>query len=232
MRRVAVAFAIVTTFVLGSVSVAAAHVTIEPSSAPQGSDAVLTFVVPNESQTSATTKLVVQFPRDHPISDALVEPMPGWRAVVQPLAAPGQPASGATTDGGRPVDTVTWSALAGAPGIPLHQFGEFRVSVGLPADATSLVFKAVQTYADGSTVRWVELAPPGGTEPENPAPVLQLTPPVAEPGSGVTVTTAGPAGATKSDVDSAKQLGVIAIVMAAIALGAGLAGFAFGRRRA
>lgn len=47
-----------------------------------------------------------------------------------------------------------------------------------------LVFKALQTYSDGDTVRWID-DPAPGTEPEHPAPVLTLapagTPPTAPP---------------------------------------------------
>ena len=37
-----------------------------------------------------------------------------------------------------------------------------------------LVFKALQTYADGEVVRWIEDQAPGGEGPERPAPTLQL----------------------------------------------------------
>jgi hypothetical protein len=36
------------------------------------------------------------------------------------------------------------------------------------------VFKAVQTYGDGTVVRWIEDQPKGAPEPEHPAPVLTL----------------------------------------------------------
>ena len=49
------------------------------------------------------------------------------------------------------------------------------MSVGLPDDADSLAFPTVQTYSDGSTVNWVQVAPAGGPEPDDPEPVLTLT---------------------------------------------------------
>ena len=42
---------------------AGAHVTVSPSSLPQGTDdAILTFRVPNESATASVTSLKIQFP--------------------------------------------------------------------------------------------------------------------------------------------------------------------------
>jgi len=38
-----------------------------------------------------------------------------------------------------------------------------------------LSFKTLQTYSDGTVVRWIEEPQKGGAEPESPAPVLTLT---------------------------------------------------------
>jgi len=47
----------------GWAAVASAHVTVSPSSLPQGTgDAILTFRVPNESATASVTGLKIQFP--------------------------------------------------------------------------------------------------------------------------------------------------------------------------
>src|SRR5256885_2242197 len=71
LRRVGVAG-----LVMGAVVVvggpAWAHVTISPDSAPKGSDAVLAFNVPDESDTLSTTQVAIFFPTDHPIAEALV----------------------------------------------------------------------------------------------------------------------------------------------------------------
>jgi hypothetical protein len=34
----------------------------------------------------------------------------------------------------------------------------------------------VQTYSDGEVVRWIELTGADGKEPDNPAPIVKLTP--------------------------------------------------------
>jgi uncharacterized protein YcnI len=220
---------------IGLVAVAApawAHVVVSPSSAAKGSDAVLAFVVPNEKENATTTKVVVQFPTDHPIAEALVEPVAGWtaKATESTVKTPIQ------TDAG-PVNTavksVTWTATGA--GIAVGDFQEFKVSVGLPNDADSLAFPTIQTYSDGSEVDWVQVAPAGGPEPDNPEPLLTLTAGNAGGAATTPTTTAtgAPAATTsvkKSDVDNAKTIAVIGIIVGALGFLFGAAGLALGRR--
>jgi uncharacterized protein YcnI len=190
-----------------------AHVTVSPDTALQGADQVLVFSVPNESDTASTTTVEVAFPEDHPIATASVLPVPGWTAKINmtKAATPIKTDSGTSTD---QVANVTWTGGTIAPG----QFQQFTVNVGLPADGTSLAFKTVQTYSDGTIVRWVDLTTPGGAEPANPAPIVTLTK-TAE----TTTATTAPAAvaknvATSSDVDSAKTIGIIGIVLGGLGL--------------
>jgi uncharacterized protein YcnI len=44
----------------------------------------------------------------------------------------------------------------------------------LPADATRLSFKTLETYGDGEVDRWIEIQEPGQAEPDHPAPLLTL----------------------------------------------------------
>jgi len=46
----------------------------------------------------------------------------------------------------------------------------------LPADATRLSFKTLETYGDGEVDRWIEIQEPGQAEPDHPAPLLTLKP--------------------------------------------------------
>ncbi|MFB9180735.1 DUF1775 domain-containing protein [Dactylosporangium sucinum] len=46
----------------------------------------------------------------------------------------------------------------------------------LPRGATRLVFKTIETFEDGTSIRWVNVAGPGQPAPTNPAPVLLLMP--------------------------------------------------------
>ena len=227
MRRFAIVLATAGLTLAAAASPAWAHVKIEPESAAKGSDAVLAFAVANEKDPETTTKVEVQFPRDHPIAEALVEAMPGWTAeatqfkVTTPIETDNGPVTSA-------VDKVTWTATG--KGIAVENFQEFRVSVGLPTDADSLAFPTTQTYSDGSVVQWVQLTVPGGPEPDEPAPVLTLT---SASGDGAT-TPATPAATStvkKSDVDNAKTIAIIGIVVGALGLLAGIGGLARGRRR-
>jgi uncharacterized protein YcnI len=209
--------------VVAVASPAWAHVTIEPSQAPKGTDAVLAFTVPNEMDNADTTEVQVAFPTDHPIADALVQPTAGWTATVQmtKVQNPIKTDSGSTTDA---VQSVTWTGGAIKPG----QFEQFKVSVGLPDDADSLEFKTLQTYSNGQVVRWIEDTPKGGPEPENPAPVLTLTNATenAQPASASASSTS-----SSSSDSTARTLGIIGIVVGAIGVVvAGLA-MATSRRR-
>ena len=231
MRRIIVVPAVIAFALVALAGPAWAHVTVEPSSAPKGSDAVLKFVVPNEKENATTTKVVVQFPSDHPIAEALVTAMPGWTSEV----ATSHVITAIQTDNG-PVNTavksVTWTATDGK-GITQDHFAEFAVSVGLPDDADSLTFPTIQTYSDGSSVSWVEVTPAGGPEPDNPAPVLTLT---AGNEGGTTPTTAASSASAssnvkQSDVDNAKTIAIIGVIVGALGLIVAVVAVVLRRRR-
>jgi uncharacterized protein YcnI len=234
VRRIAIVFAAAGIALVAAAAPAWAHVKVEPESAPKGSDAVLAFVVPNEKDDATTNKVVVQVPTDHPIAEAQTEAIPGWTAEV----ATSKVTTPISTDNGEvnvAVKSVTWTATGA--GIAAENFQEFRVSVGLPDDADSLTFPTTQTYSDGSTVNWVQVTPPGGPEPDDPAPVLTLTAGESD-GGDTTPTTAAPTGNTaaasdvkKSDVDNAKTIAIIGIVVGALGLVAGIGGLALSRRK-
>ena len=138
---------------------AGAHVHVDADDASPGSISVLTFRVPNESDKGAlTTQLSVALPN---LTSAATEVMPGWSARLDRDAAAGT------------VRSVTWSALPGT-GIAPDQFAQFRISVKLP-DSQNVSFPATQTYSDGTVVKWDQPTPPGGAEPEYPAPELSLS---------------------------------------------------------
>jgi uncharacterized protein YcnI len=221
---------------------AAAHVTLGPDTAPKGgTDVELTFRVPNE-ETSATTQVEVDLPTDHPITGVLPEPVPGWTIAVQNYTLP----TPITTDDGtvtQVVQKITWSGGQ----IPVGQYQGFHVMVGkLPDDVDSLTFKALQTYANGDVVRWIDVQQAGQPEPDHPAPVLALTaaggqaaaPPPGAPSSSapqapsVTATAAPGAESSASGSDStARALGVAGVVLGVLGLAAGAFGLAAARRR-
>jgi uncharacterized protein YcnI len=147
-------------------------------------------------------KVEVQIPADAKLSSVSVRPLPGWTAAVTPT-------------------TVTWTGGTVAPG----QFQEFEISVGPLPKLDELTFKALQTYDDGDVVRWIEPTPPGGEEPEHPAPVLALTPATGDDhhdAAPTTVAAASDAGDAGDDGDGAVVgayvLGGVAALLAAAAL--------------
>ena len=237
-RRFVVAGAVAGMFVCLLAGPAAAHVSIDPPSVPKGATVKLSFLVPNESTTLRTTKVQIVFPAaPNVIPGVAVEAKPGWKFTVvnQTLAQP------ITTDDGT-IDTVigsiTWTADNTAAGIGKDEFGEFTVDAdGIPENTDQLVFKAVQTYSDGSLVRWGDPVTPGGPVAEHPTPILQLTAPAGE-SSGSTTTTTEPASgggttvvSTATQDNSARALGIVGVAVGAIALLVATGAFMRKRRR-
>ncbi|GGP69410.1 YcnI family copper-binding membrane protein [Streptomyces melanogenes] len=240
-RRVAVVGAVAASSVVMLAGPALAHVSVQPEgSAAKGGYAVVNFKVPNERDDAQTVKLEVNFPADHPLASVQPQALPGWTVEVtkskldKPLTVHGKQINEAVTK-------VTWSGGK----IESGYFQKFPLSIGaLPTDTDKLVFKAVQTYSNGETVRWIEEQKQGAEEPANPAPVLALSAASADHHGG-----AAPASDDKKDDDmaghddkkteaasdskdtdnTARALGVVGIVV-------GVAGVAFGvlagRRRA
>jgi uncharacterized protein len=164
----------------------------------------------------------VTLPEDAPLTFVSVEPVPGWTVDVQERDLD-QPIEGEGEEITRVVSTITWSGGSIAPG----QFQRFAVSAGpLPEDAESLTFPAVQTYSSGEEVAWIEETPPGGAEPESPAPVLELAGAETDTDGGASTSTTADAGTAASadlasvedDADSAKALGIVGIVVGAVGL--------------
>jgi len=184
---------------------ASAHVTVNPNTATGGSYSKLTFRVPTESDTASTTKLAIYFPQKPAFAAVSVKPHPGWSFRV--------------SKSGDDVSKVVWTPTSAANDIKPGEFDEFDISLGpLPTSGT-VVFKALQSYSDGSVVRWIDPTVAGQPEPAHPAPVLTLTP------TSTTTSTAAGAAPAKEVVekdDSSKTplvLSIIAVVLAAGAVG-------------
>jgi uncharacterized protein YcnI len=204
---------------------------VEADDATAGSFSVLTFRVPNESDTAGTVKLAVTLPNDTPFLSVSTKPVPGWKATATEakLAAPVE-VEGTTIT--KAVRTVTWTADRGVR-IGPGEFQEFAISVGpLPAPKT-IVLPAEQTYSDGTVVSWTEATPASGQEPEYPAPEFSIAPAAVGEGHGADTTSASPSvsAAPPSAVDSSDTL---ARVLGGLGLVAGVAALAValvGRRR-
>jgi uncharacterized protein YcnI len=229
LRTVAVASTAAAVALLVLARPASAHVTVSaPGATRGGSDQEITFRVPVEKNVN-TVGLKVALPTDTPIASVQVQAMPGWTHAEKStkLTTPIHTDDGDITDA---VSEVDWTVQAG-PGLKPGEFGVFTILAGQLPDAPTLTFKAIQTYADGSSVSWIETAAPGtSTAPEHPAPVLTLA--TATPSSSrapVTGTVKATA-AAKADDTGPVLLSIVALVLAAAALGLGVVSRARGRR--
>jgi methionine-rich copper-binding protein CopC len=155
-----------------------------------------------------------------------VEPVPGWNAKITTthLTNPVKMTNDTVTDA---VASIVWTANPGNA-VATGQFQQFRIpTAGLPTNTTQLMFTATQTYTDGAVVNWNQPTPPGGPEPDHPAPHLTLTTattagPASSGGvSATTPPTASPMTMTSTD-NTARWLGGIAVALAAAALASGL----------
>jgi uncharacterized protein YcnI len=227
IRKLGVAVACALAFLVLDAAVVGAHVTVSPSSIPQGTrDVIVTFRVPNESATAAVTGLRVQFPLDHPISLVSPEAGSGWRVAVVKAALP----KPVTTDDGTFTSTVSEIDWSGGT-IPVGQFGEFNaLAQGIPTGTPQLVFKAIQSYSDGSVVSWIEVPDRTVPNPAHPAPTLTLTAsrktgPSAAPSSA----SAGAATVVAASGNDAQS--IAALILAGFAVLLGLLAVWLGRPR-
>ena len=220
--------AVLVAAILALPAAAAAHVTLQPETAPAGGFARFDVRVPNERDDATTAKVEVQMPDGFVF--ASYEPVAGWKAQVKTEKLD-QPIE--TDDG--PVDeqvnTITWTATDPAAAIQPGQFRDFGISVGLPdqyAAGDALTFPAIQTYDDGEVVRWI-----GAPDSDEPAPEVTLT--AAEEEHGHAAAEEEPtatAGADDSDDDASGAptwLAILALVVGAAGLVAG--GLALRERR-
>jgi uncharacterized protein YcnI len=223
LARVAVAGCAASAAVLMLAVPALAHISVTPGSARAGSAAVLTFHVPDEEATADTTRVDMKIPTAHPIVNLLVKPVPGWTISVKTITL----AKPVVTDDGRftqAVSEVIWSGGKIAPG----QFQDFSVSADpLPTGVSTLAFKALQTYANGDVVRWIDLPAPGQPAPAHPAPVLSLTT-ATHPARTVSVPD-GPASSGAGTDGTARALAVAGLVVGLLGLAAAAASLRRGR---
>ena len=199
---------------------ASAHVTIDDDTADPGDYALVTFKVPNESESAATTGLTIQLPSDTPFTSVRYVPIAGWTTELVTTTLPEPVAFGE----GEITEAVTSVVITAEPGAELsgRELGLFTLSLGAVPEVGSIAFPTEQRYSDGTTVSWSEAA-----DGEHPAPLLFVTDaPVEHEHAGAPV--AGVEGATDVDHSTApdaatdpfaRTLGIVGIVI-------GLAGIA------
>jgi len=175
---------------------ASAHAEITPTKVPANS--VSTFMLSVEGEEdSPTIKIAVQMPPG--MANVKPATVRGWQANM----------------GGR---VITWTG----GNIRQGEFGKFEITAQFPdSPGETLKFPTVQTYANGTVVRWI-----GAPSSDTPAPTIMLTvatqppppprpPPVTEPAPPpppLTTTTNAPS--ENDDDDSTGWLvGAVVIVV-------------------
>ncbi|WP_045519547.1 YcnI family copper-binding membrane protein [Neobacillus niacini] len=161
MKKMMTSLAVMLGAFLLFAGIASAHVTVLPKETTQGSYEMFTVRVPSENETVPTTQIRVEFPSAVNISR--IEPKPGWKYEIQ-------------KDASEKITSVTWTAEE--EGLKSTEFGLFNIQGKVADDATEIVFKAYQTYQDGTVVEWV-----GTQDAEKPASVTTVNPKPAD-GSG------------------------------------------------
>ncbi|WP_110927937.1 YcnI family copper-binding membrane protein [Bacillus massiliglaciei] len=133
---------------------ASAHVTVQPQETEQGKYEVFTVRVPSENEKLPTTKVEVKFPYE--VNITRFEPKAGWTYEVK-------------KDETDKITSVTWTAED--EGLSPTEFGQFNMQGKVDDEAKEIVWKAYQTYKDGSVVEWV-----GAPDAETPASVTTVNP--------------------------------------------------------
>ena len=139
---------------VGTTSVAWAHVRVLPEEVPADSFEVFTVRVPTEREVP-TTEVRVEVPEGFIVSR--VEPVPGWDYELEEEEGI--------------VRAITWSGGE----IGETEFQEFDIQGRTPAEPGEYPWNAFQTYQDGEVVEWTD-----PEDAEEPASVVR----VVEAGSG------------------------------------------------
>jgi uncharacterized protein YcnI len=147
--------------VLAAAAPAAAHVTVQPSTAATGAYQVLRFGVGHGcGDKAATTALRIEIPAG--VTVARPQPKPGWTVEI--------------VRAGDAVSAIVWRGA-----LPPDQFDEFVILTRLPAEGGPLAFPAIQSCGAEEN-RWTEPPPAGGPRPKFPAPVVSVIPAAPEAG--------------------------------------------------
>ena len=198
MRRAALL--VVAALGLVVVAQAGAHAEIKPESVPAGSVSTFTLSVEGE-KNAPTVKVAMRLPSG--MANLKPAEVGGWQVNL----------------GGR---VITWTGGRIAQG----KTGEFPIKGQFPrTPGKTLKFPVVQTYGNGTIVRWI-----GAPSSETPAPRIELTasagpPPPPPPPQATTPTTTSTNAPIESDDDDSGAAGWIigcAVVLGLIAAGAAL----------
>jgi uncharacterized protein YcnI len=143
LKRASFVAAVAAAWVLGGGTAALAHPQVAPTVVAPNDAVKFTLLVPGERQ-ARTTEVELQLPPD--LLPFAWEDPPGWKRRIVP------------SDDPTSLGNVIWTGRLKPDG-----FVEFAFLAGTPLEPGELSWKAIQTYDDGTVVRWI--GPPGSEEP-------------------------------------------------------------------
>jgi uncharacterized protein YcnI len=170
-RRTTLTLAAVVTLMASLPRAVVAHAVVTPGEAPAGAYQRYLLRVPSE-RASATVRVHIVFPAG--VRVISFDEVPGWTLET------------VSSDGGAGYTTATWIGT-----LPAARFVEFGFIGVNPAEATTLVWPVVQTYADGFLAEWT--GPPDSAAPASvtfvraPAPSTSEAGPAAGGGPAATL---------------------------------------------
>ncbi len=128
---------------------ALAHAVVFPRTSAPGAYEKYVLRVPNESDTSTTTRVEIRFPPE--VRVVSFADVAGWKLEV-------------VTDTARRITAAVWTGA-----LPPERFVEFPFVAVNPRASTRLVWPVYQTYSDGERVGWV-----GPEDGDTPASVTTI----------------------------------------------------------
>jgi uncharacterized protein YcnI len=232
MRRTTAAATLAACGVMLAPTAAQAHISLHPNTIPAGAFATLDVRVPGEQEGAYVKEVDVLFPAGFTGVD--YENVPGWRTnVIETKLATPIKQDGETID--TDVSQIIWTWAGPLGQVNNNQFINFPLSLAIPESAAgqALEFRTVQTYSNGQVVHWID---PSLTA-EHPSPRINVTakggvieevagdeagPTAGETGgSQSTAPPASPA-AVKTTGGASKGLAIVALILGALGLLAGI----------
>ena len=212
---------------------AEAHISLHPNTIPAGAFATLDVRVPGEQAGAYVKQVDVLFP--HGFTGVDYENVAGWKTkeIEAKLASPIQE-DGETID--TEVSQIIWTWEGPLGKVEDGRFINLPLSLAIPADASgkALEFRTVQTYSNGQVVHWID---PSLTA-EHPSPRINVTakggviedlageeagPAAGQgPSNASTIGSVASKPTSSSGSSSDNGLAIAALILAALALLAGL----------
>jgi uncharacterized protein YcnI len=154
---------------------AAADVNVSPNQLARGGGAELTFTVPEERPGTYTTKVELDLPEATPVAEMYALSADDWapETAMRKLDQPLDLIHGSSATDEVPA-SMTWTYVADAPPAAPKPV-DLRVALGPMPQADQMTFTLIQTYSDGTVVRYADAAGPNGEKADHPAAVVKLS---------------------------------------------------------